>query len=185
MIGDFLDPYGFYTVVEDDELKDFVKEKLESINVKLDIKLNIITNKTTLMEICQLLRALAMDNGHMLIYGTSLISAQCVVELACRIKGIRMFKLLDTDITGMYSEYIVILDTFLDVSLMIILLFQPINGRRNLGPLLKFVVWTNLKQLFLYLWSYLTELQKLELALKASLNVAMICLCSNLRSWKL
>ena len=110
MIGDFLDPYGFYTVVEDDELKDFVKEKLESINAKLDIKLNIITNKTTLMEICQLLRALAMDNGHMLIYGTSLISAQCVVELACRIKGIRMFKLLDTDITGIHNtQYMVAL----------------------------------------------------------------------------
>ena len=45
-------------------------------------------------------RALAMENGHMLIYGTSLISPQCVVELACRIKGIRMFKLLDTDITA-------------------------------------------------------------------------------------
>ena len=100
MIGDFLDPYSFYTVVEPDELKDFVKENLEKINGKLDIKLNVITNKTTMMEICQLLRALAMENGHMLIYGTSLISPQCVVELACRIKGIRMFKLLDTDITA-------------------------------------------------------------------------------------
>ena len=56
MIGDFLDPYNFYTVIEEDELKDFVKENLEKINAKLDIKLDVITNKTTLMEICQLLR---------------------------------------------------------------------------------------------------------------------------------
>ena len=99
MIGDFLDPYNFYTTIEWDELKDFVMENVKSINQKLDCKLEIIPNKSTLMQVCQMLRALAMDQGHVLMYGTSLISPVSLMELVCKIKGIRYFKLLDTDIT--------------------------------------------------------------------------------------
>ena len=100
MIGDFLDPYNFYTTIELDELKEFVMEKVNAANLKLDRKLVVIANKTSLMMVCQMLRALALDNGHVLIYGSSLVCPQSLVELVCRIRNIRMFKLLDTDITG-------------------------------------------------------------------------------------
>ena len=48
MIGDFLDPYNFYTTIELDELKDFVLENVEKFNPKMDYKLEIIPNKSTL-----------------------------------------------------------------------------------------------------------------------------------------
>ena len=99
MIGDFCDPYNFYTTIEWDELKDFVMENVNAINSKLDWNLEIIPNKSTLMQVCQMLRALAMDQGHVLMYGTSLISPVSLMELVCKIKGIRYFKLLNTDIT--------------------------------------------------------------------------------------
>lgn len=41
-----------------------------------------------------------MTQGHVLMYGTSLISPVSLMELVCKIRGIRYFKLLDTDITG-------------------------------------------------------------------------------------
>ena len=63
MIGDFLDPYNFYTTIEWDELKEFVMDNVKTINEKLDSKLEIIPNKSTLMQVCQMLRALAMDQG--------------------------------------------------------------------------------------------------------------------------
>lgn len=99
MIGDFLDPYNFYTTIEWDELKEFVLENVEKFNVKLDWKLEIITNKSTLRMVCRMLRALSMEKGHVLLYGTSLISPVSLMELVCKIKNIRYFKLLDTDIT--------------------------------------------------------------------------------------
>ena len=49
--------------------------------------------------VCRMLRALSMKKGHVLIYGTSLISPVSLMELVCKIKNIRYFKLLDTDIT--------------------------------------------------------------------------------------
>jgi hypothetical protein len=99
MIGDFLDPYNFYTTIELPDLKNFVLENIEKVNQAIDWKLNIIPNKTTLMQVCQLLRALSKHSGqHMLMYGSSVISPMSLVELICKIRHIRFFKLLNTDI---------------------------------------------------------------------------------------
>ena len=62
-------------------------ENVQAINEKLEWKLEVIPNKSTLMQICQMLRALAMDQGHVLMYGTSLISPVSLMELVCKIKG--------------------------------------------------------------------------------------------------
>ncbi len=51
MIGDFLDPYNFYTVIEPDELKEFMVEKVAEINARIDWKINIIPCTTTLMQV--------------------------------------------------------------------------------------------------------------------------------------
>ena len=68
MIGDFCDPYNFYTTIEWDELKDFVMENVNAINSKLDWNLEIIPNKSTLMQVCQMLRALAnLGNANFLV----------------------------------------------------------------------------------------------------------------------
>ena len=77
----------FLFSLEWDELKDFVMENVQAINEKLEWKLEVIPNKSTLMQICQMLRALAMDQGHVLMYGTSLISPVSLMELVCKIKG--------------------------------------------------------------------------------------------------
>ena len=78
---------AFLLSSEWDELKDFVMENVQAINEKLEWKLEVIPNKSTLMQICQMLRALAMDQGHVLMYGTSLISPVSLMELVCKIKG--------------------------------------------------------------------------------------------------
>ncbi len=46
---------------------------------------------------CQLIRVMELSNGHILMYGSSLLCPMSLVQLVCKIKSIRFFKLLDTD----------------------------------------------------------------------------------------
>ena len=106
MIGDFLDSYGFYTTIEIDELKDHVIENIDKLNSKHkakatvthEQKINIIPTDNTLNQICQMIRVMELEHGHMLIYGSAVIDQRSVVELVCFMREFRFMKLTYCDI---------------------------------------------------------------------------------------
>ena len=86
-------------MIEEDELKDFVKENLEKINAKLDIKLDVITNKTTLMEICQLLRY--VNNYFFYLFYAAILNCKEIVRFIQKNEMSEMFYIVNS----IYSNF--------------------------------------------------------------------------------
>ena len=109
LIGDFLDPYEFYTTIEVEELKEYVINKTAEMKSRYggredkisdDQKINVIPSENTLKIVCQMMRVLDRQCGHMLVYGSAIVCPRSIVELVCHIKGVRLFKLTNCDIAS-------------------------------------------------------------------------------------
>ena len=83
LFGNILDTYGFYTDLDDDDLKEYFPKKTEEYNSSGKFaEIDIIFNRKVIENTVRILRVISEPGGHIIITGKSGNCRQSMARLA-------------------------------------------------------------------------------------------------------
>ena len=98
--GNILDTYGFYTDLDDDELLEYLNNKVEEYNAdEENPKLTLIFNDFIIQNILKILRVISEPEGHIIMSGETGKCRQSIIRLSAQIYNMVTIILGERDVT--------------------------------------------------------------------------------------